>query len=372
MAIDTDSQQFSDYDLLKNSVLVFDMRDLKIVFINDAFSDRFGFSQNELSGCELSKCFSAESTEKLLNVKSNIMVKKTNYMTTLGGLVLVDKTGCETNADVTLTLKNDSSHCGFLTIKPVSKASESFVDKKQLEHLSSLAELGQVAATLVHEIKNPLTIIMTVSNVVSEMEKTNSLTNEDMKKHFATITRAGSRIDKIINSTLKQVKSGEDNFEKNDLREIIEDVLSLSEKQMVGLNVELDKSFDESVVVDCRQFQIEQVLLNLLNNAIHAVEERESERKIRISLTGGESPKISVWNNGPAIPKEIQEKVIKPFFTTKPDSKGTGLGLSVCCSIMHEHGGRMEFDSSAEKGTAFTISFSNETQDIQSSPKIVS
>jgi len=121
---------------------------------------------------------------------------------------------------------------------------------------------------------------------------------------------------------------------------------------------------DPALLVACREVQIEQVLLNLLQNAFDAVMEQTGEKWIRLDVAiYGRSAVVSVTDSGPGIPAEIKERVMEPFFTTKGVGKGTGLGLSISQTIIAEHGGSLELtEKSAHTCFSFALPLAQEAE----------
>lgn len=240
--------------------------------------------------------------------------------------------------------------------------------KSQLIHATRLAELGQMAAGFAHEINNPLQIIRSeqalMDFILAEMKEKKEITNEQsleeledsMRQMIIQVERCAS----ITQAILKFGRHTEPQIEDIDLHLFIPEitgtisnkagVLGISVKQMID---------DETPHVRGDKGQLQQVLLNLFNNAIHAIEDRHGSHggKLTVSVKPADnaSVEIAVQDNGTGISQENIEKIFSPFFTTKQPGKGTGLGLSVCYGIVEGLKGTMDVSSQVGQGTTFTV-----------------
>jgi signal transduction histidine kinase len=138
-----------------------------------------------------------------------------------------------------------------------------------------------------------------------------------------------------------------------DLHEGIESTLRIAQHQLGGRT--LRRELGDIPHVPCSPSQINQVLLNLVNNAAQATPEKGGVITLRSARRGADEVAIDVIDNGHGIPADVLPKIFDPFFTTKDVGKGTGLGLAICYKIVESHGGRLEVDSAPGKGTRFTM-----------------
>lgn len=185
---------------------------------------------------------------------------------------------------------------------------------------------------------------------------TSGISPEETRTMAETIFQTGERISKIIKG-LRVFSHSEESepFKDVALEDIIEDTLVFCRGRFKSSEVELSVHLDpEHIEINCQPIKISQVLLNLLNNSIDAVEEQK-EKWIRVDAkSDGRWIELSVTDSGPGIPKEISEKIMHPFFTTKPVGKGTGLGLSITRGIVEGHGGSFSLDPHS-KNTRFVL-----------------
>lgn len=219
--------------------------------------------------------------------------------------------------------------------------------KSVAEYSSKLATLGEMAGGIAHEINNPLNIILLLvekqqENLEAENLDTNELRN-DLKKMELTVTR----IAKIIRGLRIFARTADsDPLEQTTLHSILENTLSLCYEKFKLNSIPIKvNDFSQQLTVHCRETQISQVLLNLLNNSFEAVSDLE-EKWISIDVTDMEKDVlIRITDSGNGISKDLQNKIFQPFFTTKPVGKGTGLGLSISKGLMQTHQGNLTVDS---------------------------
>jgi C4-dicarboxylate-specific signal transduction histidine kinase len=218
---------------------------------------------------------------------------------------------------------------------------------------AKLASLGEMSAGIAHEINNPLAIIQGTVKVLQQF-----LGNpEKLATKLATIERATERIAKIVRS-LKKFSGTANKSEHRplDLQGIIKESLTLTDAKIKQYGVDIALNGKVSSPVVCDEIEIEQVFVNLINNAIDAVKD-QSNRWIQIEVfENDQSIGARVRDSGPGITVDVQKKLFQPFFTTKPVGQGTGLGLSITKGILNEHHATIELVHS-EPNTCFELRF---------------
>jgi PAS domain S-box-containing protein len=219
--------------------------------------------------------------------------------------------------------------------------------KEQLVTSARLSALGMMAGGIAHEINNPIGIIHALASDLIDVVKDEGTAPPGMvTRNSSRIRETSDRIARIIKS-LRQIsrEGSSDKFQSVPINRILEETLEICRARFKanGVKLLLPARIPE-LSVRCREVQIAQVLLNLLQNAFDAVVEEKRERWVRLNVASrDESLVISVTDSGPGIPPELRMRIMEPFFTTKPVGKGTGLGLSLSKNIAEEHGGKLEY-----------------------------
>ncbi len=253
---------------------------------------------------------------------------------------------------------------------------------KQLVRATRLAELGQMAAGFAHEINNPLQIMKSdralMEMIFSDLKKRGDLREEDVKDLEETLAQLNVQIErcsKITQAILEFGRKSEPTQKDVDVGEFISQVTSMiDEKASVqGIRVKKEIS-DQTPLLRADPAQLQQVLLNLLNNAMDAITEKHGceggELIIQAGPDTGGRVRIAVRDNGAGINPDNLKKIFAPFFTTKPPGKGTGLGLYVCYGIIEGMGGNMEVESQRGVGTTFVVHLPGRgAQNTQGEPK---
>jgi PAS domain S-box-containing protein len=225
--------------------------------------------------------------------------------------------------------------------------------EEQLIQAEKLAAMGQMLAGVAHELNNPLTAILGVTELLRDGEGV----QENTKRQLELTHRQARRAARIVQNLLEFSRPAAPQKKPVNVNSLIERTLQLQEHSLRRNNVHVDfqaQSDLPMVIGDANQ--LIQVFLNLISNAEHAIREvRETGRvQIRIGRIG-EHISVTVQDDGVGIPPEAFPKLFDPFYTTKRPGGGTGLGLSICMSIVREHGGSIDVESLPAGGSAFTI-----------------
>ena len=221
---------------------------------------------------------------------------------------------------------------------------------------AKLAALGEMSASVAHEVNNPLSVILMRSQRLELLARAGKLDAPAVLKTASEINRTVDRIRRVVDALRAFARQREeDPLRPELLAPIVADTVELCEHRFrqrgVALNVD---PIPDGLQVLCRAAQIAQVLLNLLSNGYDAVE-NQSERWVRITVAADEQEvHIAVLDSGPGVPQEIAARIMEPFYTTKEIGRGTGLGLSLSEGIAAAHGGRLELDPEA-RPTRFVL-----------------
>lgn len=235
------------------------------------------------------------------------------------------------------------------------KSAEKQVAEQQLKmiHESKMAALGEIAAGIAHEINNPLSIISGSLGLLTVP----GITPEQMNHKLKTIEKSVDRIGKIVSSLKKFSRSSaHKSYARYSLPQLIEESLILTKSKSKQFNTPVNFERDNDFYILCDQAEIEQVSINLINNAIDAVKPL-NEKWVKITIQEeNEQVILRIIDSGPGIPREVREKMFESFFTTKPVGEGTGLGLSITKKILGEHGASISVNADMPN-TCFEIKF---------------
>ncbi|MFH1626033.1 MAG: ATP-binding protein [Pseudomonadota bacterium] len=238
---------------------------------------------------------------------------------------------------------------------------------QQLIIASRLAEIGEMSAGFAHEINNPLQIIRAeqtlIETILSDLQERDELKeSEDTAELQDSLHQIKIQVDRcgeITQAVLKFARETESVPRTVDLKSFIPEVIGLVVRKAGVEGIAIAQEISDTIPpINADTSQLQQVLVNLLNNAIYAIVEQHgsSGGELRVGARSADARiEISVTDNGCGIGPENIEKIFTPFFTTKPVGKGTGLGLSVCYGIIDKMGGVIGVQSEKGKGTTFTI-----------------
>jgi signal transduction histidine kinase len=228
----------------------------------------------------------------------------------------------------------------------------------QLVNAEKLASLGTLAAGVAHEINNPLGVILGFSDILLRKTDKTSQNYEDLK----IIERQGLHCKEIVENLLSFVRIGKGPSEFTQLNDCIEEILKIVKHTLELNQIELHVNFAQgNPKVQCDHRQLQQVLLNIINNAIAAMADGG---KLSIETefeAGAQKAVIRIMDSGHGIKEEFLAHIYEPFFTTKSEGKGTGLGLFVSYGIITKYGGTIDCKSHTGEihhqpaGTTFTI-----------------
>ncbi len=229
-------------------------------------------------------------------------------------------------------------------------------NQRQMIVTSKLASLGEMSAGIAHEINNPLAII---SGSVGLLAK-HADNPEKLSAKILSIQKSCERISKIVNGLKKYSRSDEKVvFKTITLTNIAQEAISLTELKSKRHNTPVSFENRSSAMINCNEIEIEQVFINLINNAIDAVKEND-EKWVKVVIFDFNNKVVfQVIDSGRGVSEEIEKKLFDPFFTTKRVGEGTGLGLSISKGILEEHRATINILKSLPN-TCFEIQFLKE------------
>jgi len=253
--------------------------------------------------------------------------------------------------------------------------------QKQLVQSEKMASLGELTAGIAHEIQNPLNFVNNFSEVSTELVDELKMKNEklkiedeevkelldDIKNNLEKINHHGKRADAIVKGMLQHSRASSGQKELTDINALADEYLRLAYHGLrakdKSFNAKFTTEFDDGVgKISIIPQEIGRVILNLINNAFYAVNEKQkrlhgSFQPIVSISTKKDDDKIliTITDNGSGIPQKNLDKIFQPFFTTKPTGQGTGLGLSLSYDIVKAHGGEIVVNTKEGQGSRFVI-----------------
>ena len=246
-------------------------------------------------------------------------------------------------------LKRDKETFELLVNK---RTTEMLEIQKELGKSKHLSDLGTLAATVAHELRNPLGVIqMAIYNIKRKLR------DKSLDKHILNIESKILESSQTINNLLNYSQIKMPKIEETKIYDILNECAKFTKESFPKQKISIVKNFKnlKNVIIQADPYQIKQVLINILNNAAQALSEKGVAIQIKGELDKNkESIKISIKDNGVGIEKTDLKRVFDPFFTRK--SKGTGLGLTICKELVNLHNGQIEIESEKGHGTAVKVS----------------
>ena len=227
--------------------------------------------------------------------------------------------------------------------------------RRELAHVARVSTMGEMASGMAHELNQPLTAIATNADACIRLSESQQIDTDRLTDVLEKISNQARRAGGIIQQLRNFVKKEMPEKTLVDLNELIKEVLTLTRHTLKANSIELElRLANDLPEVYAQHIQIDQVILNIVKNAVEAMTENEDENKIltiTTSVTENNVPMVTVSDTGPGFSKEMQDNLFAPFVTTKRD--GMGLGLSISEGIISQHGGRLLLTNTSDKGATF-------------------
>jgi signal transduction histidine kinase len=222
---------------------------------------------------------------------------------------------------------------------------------EQLRQAEKMAALGELVAGVAHEINNPLTGISAFAELLLD-----DVLTEEQRDSVKLIKREADRVVAVVRDLLVFSRKTEPSYAALDLNELVERTLRLRGYALRAAGIDVRPSLDPALpVVYGDEGKLQQVILNVVLNAEHAMREVPVRRLDVTTCRAGERVALTIADTGAGIAADVLPRIFEPFFTTKPPGEGTGLGLSVSYGIVQAHGGELRAESEPGRGTTLEI-----------------
>ncbi|WP_319524845.1 ATP-binding protein [uncultured Desulfosarcina sp.] len=232
---------------------------------------------------------------------------------------------------------------------------------QQVIETGKLASVGELAAGIAHEINNPIAIMIEEAGWIEDLLEEEGLTGSENEEEFyralSQIKTQGRRCKEITHKLLSFARKTDSRIVDISVATLLTEIAHLSSQRAKYSNVEIQTDFEDNLPpIPASETEMQQVFLNLVNNALDALEKTGGIIMLNARRADGDVI-VTVSDNGPGIAEANLGRVFDPFYTTKPVGKGTGLGLSICFGIIKKIGGDIHVSSTKGEGTAFEIRF---------------
>ena len=336
------------FDNANDFILTLD-DNFKISSANKMALNSTGYQLDEVIGVHVTKFISPHNHGALYKLLKTWLVSPKPASTV--EFPVVAKNGTEILLELTFRVRREegrrvSIHCIGRDITRRRQL------ERQLQQTEKLSAIGKLVAGVAHELNNPLTSIIGYANMLQQGNMPGAYRDD-----LNVIAHQAQRARIIVRDLLTFARNFDLETEPVDLNDLINRSLSASKPELQAQAIQVTTALDFSLPQTMADpHQLEQVCINLIGNAIHALQKVSGPRRLTIE-TKQENGHIHLncGDNGPGIPPEIIDRIFDPFFTTKDVGEGTGLGLSICFGIISEHRGKIRAENAAEGGAVFHI-----------------
>lgn len=339
-------------------------KDGKIVTFNTSLEDMLGYSEDEVRGnMTFDQFFPVGAVENFREAlysqdyggKNRLFLYETNLIEKSGNKVPV-----QLSATVLFEGNEEIGMVGFFRdLREIRKLEQQFADQARLLQQDKMISLGRLAASVVHEINNPLTGILNYVRLMIKIVNRGTLGEEYIQKfqrYLLLIEDEISRCSKIVSNLLAFSRKSKLEFSEVHINEILQKCIMLSRHRLELQNIQIEAKLDSDIPTVRGDFnQIQQCVINLIFNAIDAMPEGGT-LTLSSSLNRNQGlVELKVEDTGYGIASEDLPYIFDPFYSTKTEGKGLGLGLSTVYGIIDRHKGTISADSTPGKGAIFTI-----------------
>lgn len=329
-------------------------RDGKIVSTNRRAVELLGYEKAELIGMDIFELYADEIKHLVRSGFEEL--KQTGFNDGIES-----KLKAKNGEIIDVEIRSLSLYDGDNTFDRTFSIIRDIRDKKaiqaQLYQQSKLAGIGELAAGIVHDIRNPLAVVNGLAR--NGLQKVIDGADLDRLTDIREkILKASNRIDRLCSHLRDYMRQEHEHASPTQLKTLVEDALLICENRVKSSQVKVINNItDPTLEFSIPSNSVEQVLINIISNACDAVEGCPV-REVRIRVREGSSERVvfEVEDTGPGVPVEARARIFESFFTTKGKGKGTGLGLSICTGLLEEHKGSLALDENYTGGARFVIS----------------
>jgi PAS domain S-box-containing protein len=329
-------------------ILVVDLEE-RYTFVSSRVRELLECPSEELLGKEISE--TQRHSPELLELYRDVLAGSKGFGSAEYGARRSDGSGRTMRASASQFFDADSKVAGvIISVRDITREKKF---EQQVVQSERLAAMGAMIGGVAHELNNPLTSILGVSELLQD-----SQTTDAARKQIAILQQQARRAAEIVHNLTYFATPPTPGKTRVNLGEIVERTLNLHSYSLRKNNITVDFVREPGLpYVQGDPHQLMQIFLNLILNAEQAIRETRDRGTLRIRLgTTGNSVWASFLDDGPGIPAEILTSIFDPFYTTKRPGRGTGLGLSICKSVMKEHNGMVEAANAPGGGAVFTVS----------------
>jgi PAS domain S-box-containing protein len=334
-------------DSFPDLILVVDLEE-RYTFVSSRVRDLLGCPSEELLGKKISE--TQGNAPELVALYHDVVTGDKVFESAEYGARRRDGSGQTMRASASQFFDADSKLAGVIISVRDITTEKKF--EQQLVQSERLAAMGAMIGGVAHELNNPLTSILGVSELLQDSQTTDSA-----RKQIAILQQQARRAAEIVHNLTYFATPPTPGKTRVNLGEIVERTLNLHSYSLRKNNITVDFVRESGLpYVQGDPHQLMQIFLNLILNAEQAIREGRDRGTLRIRLgTSGQSVWASFLDDGPGIPSDILASIFDPFYTTKRPGRGTGLGLSICKSVVKEHNGTVEAANAPGGGAAFTV-----------------
>lgn len=331
-----------------------------IVYTNRTASTLLGYSGDELAKMNIREIYAEEVLPALEMGFKDLKQKGDKRVES----ILKAKNGSKIPVEIRSFSIYDDDGMFIRTFSILRDIREIKELQNSLVHAGRLAAIGELSSGVAHDINNPLTVIL-LSNemMLRELKRDHANPEKMMEKvssHASDIHRASKSIQKLVDHLRTFSRGMAEQYETVDLYQVLADALFITNNKILKNCIALENSVKQGeLFVNGMPNQLEQVLVNIINNACDAMSDTD-KKQLSIRASSSEWNNMPCWSieiadTGKGIPEDIQEDIFHSFFTTKEKGKGTGLGLSISRGIIRDHKGEIYIKSKVGEGSSFFV-----------------